>query len=74
MWTSLYLCIYLSFTSISTASISRSGSCQLQGHFRLNGMYQDGDFIIGGLFAFHLITVFPELNFKREPEQMHCER
>ncbi|KTF86266.1 hypothetical protein cypCar_00047428, partial [Cyprinus carpio] len=37
-------------------------------------MYQDGDLIIGGLFAFHLITVFPELNFKREPEQSHCER
>ncbi|NP_001076568.1 olfactory receptor CQ1 [Danio rerio] len=37
-------------------------------------MYQDGDLMIGGLFAFHLITVFPELNFKREPEQTHCER
>ncbi|XP_056334607.1 extracellular calcium-sensing receptor [Danio aesculapii] len=30
--------------------------------------------MIGGLFAFHLITVFPEINFKREPEQTHCER
>ncbi|XP_048025203.1 extracellular calcium-sensing receptor isoform X1 [Megalobrama amblycephala] len=74
MWSSLYLCIYLPFTCISAASITRSGSCQLQGRFRLNGMFQEGDLIIGGLFAFHLITVFPELNFKREPEQSHCER
>ncbi|KAI7802293.1 putative pheromone receptor CPpr12 [Triplophysa rosa] len=48
--------------------------CQLQGHFKLNGMYQDGDLIIGGLFAFHLITVFPELSFRQEPEQPYCQR
>uniref|UniRef100_A0A8C1K414 Olfactory receptor C family, q1 n=1 Tax=Cyprinus carpio TaxID=7962 RepID=A0A8C1K414_CYPCA len=74
MWITLYLCFYLSFTCISASSITRSSSCQLQGRFKLKGMYQDGDLIIGGLFAFHLITVFPELNFKREPEQSHCER
>ncbi|XP_026143547.1 olfactory receptor CQ1 isoform X1 [Carassius auratus] len=74
MWITLFVCFYLSFTCISASSITRSSFCQLQGRFKLKGMHQDGDLIIGGLFAFHLITVFPVLNFKREPEQSHCER
>ncbi|XP_051952885.1 extracellular calcium-sensing receptor-like [Xyrauchen texanus] len=74
MWITLHICLYLSFICICVASILSSRTCQLQGHFKLNGLYQDGDLIIGGLFAFHLIAVFPDLNFKREPEQPHCER
>ncbi|KAL7870357.1 hypothetical protein SRHO_G00078540 [Serrasalmus rhombeus] len=55
-------------------STSGSGSCQLRGHFNLNGMYQDGDLILGGLFEVHFLTVFPELSFTSEPEQPYCEQ
>uniref|UniRef100_A0A8C2C869 Olfactory receptor C family, q13 n=1 Tax=Cyprinus carpio TaxID=7962 RepID=A0A8C2C869_CYPCA len=67
MWTTLIICLYLSFKFISAASILRSGTCQLQGRFRLNGMYQAGDVILGGLFEVHFLTVFPELSFRTEP-------
>ncbi|XP_067275404.1 extracellular calcium-sensing receptor-like [Pseudorasbora parva] len=70
----LYISLYLSFNSISAASILRSSTCRLQGRFKLNGMYQDGDVILGGLFQVHFFTVFPELSFKTEPEPPHCEK
>ncbi|XDV29268.1 hypothetical protein PO909_032405 [Leuciscus waleckii] len=60
--------------SNTTASIIRSGTCQLQGRFKLNGMYQDGDVILGGLFEVHFFTVFPELSFRTEPEPPYCEK
>ncbi|XP_052007766.1 extracellular calcium-sensing receptor-like [Xyrauchen texanus] len=73
MWITLNICLYLSFTCISVAFIPSSNSCQLQGKFKLNGMYQDGDFLIGGLFEVQHLKVFPELNFKAEPELPDCE-
>ncbi|XP_058607635.1 extracellular calcium-sensing receptor-like [Onychostoma macrolepis] len=74
MWTTLIICLYLSFKFISAASILRSGTCQLQGRFRLNGMYQAGDVILGGLFEVHFLTVFPELSFRTEPKPPYCEQ
>ncbi|XP_067275456.1 extracellular calcium-sensing receptor-like [Pseudorasbora parva] len=74
MWITLNICLYLSFNCISAASIVRPDNCQLQGHFKLNGMYQDGDVILGGLFEVHFFTVFPELSFKTEPESPYCEK
>ncbi|XP_048025591.1 extracellular calcium-sensing receptor-like isoform X3 [Megalobrama amblycephala] len=74
MWTTLSICLYVSFNFISAASIRKSGTCQLQGHFRLNGMYQAGDVILGGLFEVHFRTVFPELSFRTEPEPPYCEQ
>ncbi|KAK2894871.1 hypothetical protein Q8A67_012100 [Cirrhinus molitorella] len=56
------------------ASIFRSGTCQLQGRFKLNGMYQDGDVILGGLFEVHFFTVFPVLSFRAAPEPPYCEK
>ncbi|XP_016110653.1 extracellular calcium-sensing receptor-like [Sinocyclocheilus grahami] len=73
MWITLKFCLYLSFNCIS-ASVLSSGICQLQGHFKLNGMFQDGDLIIGGLFEVHFLTVFPELSFRKEPEPPYCEQ
>ncbi|XP_050991313.1 LOW QUALITY PROTEIN: extracellular calcium-sensing receptor-like [Labeo rohita] len=74
MWITLYIFLYLSFNGISADSILKSGTCQLQGRFKLNGMYQDGDFILGGLFHVHFFTVFPELSFRTEPEPPYCEK
>ncbi|XP_067275552.1 extracellular calcium-sensing receptor-like [Pseudorasbora parva] len=73
MWITLYISIYLLFDCITAASVLRSDTCQLQGHFNLNGMYQDGDVILGGLFEVHFFTVFPELSFRTEPEAPYCE-
>ncbi|KAL1256614.1 hypothetical protein QQF64_012159 [Cirrhinus molitorella] len=74
MGITLNFCLYLSFTFILAASELRSGTCQLQGHFRLNGMYQDGDVIFGGLFEVDFLTVFPELSFRTEPDPPYCEQ
>ncbi|XP_026087075.1 extracellular calcium-sensing receptor-like isoform X1 [Carassius auratus] len=60
--------------SNETASILRPHTCQRQGRFRLNGVYQDGDVILGGLFDVHLFTVFPELSFRTEPDPPYCEK
>uniref|UniRef100_A0A673FH80 Extracellular calcium-sensing receptor-like n=1 Tax=Sinocyclocheilus rhinocerous TaxID=307959 RepID=A0A673FH80_9TELE len=54
--------------------MATSGTCKLQGHFTLNGMYQDGDLLIGGLFEIQrYLKVFPELSFRTEPKLPRCE-
>nr|XP_055030588.1 extracellular calcium-sensing receptor-like [Misgurnus anguillicaudatus] len=74
MWITLHICLYLSFNCMSVASVVSSSTCRLQGHFKLNGMYQDGDLVIGGLFEVHFLTVFPELSFRSEPQPPYCEQ
>ncbi|XP_020359373.2 extracellular calcium-sensing receptor-like [Oncorhynchus kisutch] len=56
-----------------SSALSTSSSCRLREHFSLNGMYQKGDVILGGLFEVHYFTVFPELSFTSEPQQLYCE-
>ncbi|XP_056622265.1 extracellular calcium-sensing receptor-like [Triplophysa dalaica] len=74
MWITLYICICLFLNCISSAVIADPATCQLQGHFKLNGVYQDGDLILGGLFEVHFFTVFPDLSFTTEPEPPYCEK
>ncbi|XP_026086108.1 extracellular calcium-sensing receptor-like [Carassius auratus] len=74
MWITLYIALYLSSICIYAASVLKSDKCQLQGHFRLNGMYQDGDVILGGLFQVHFFTVLPHLSFKTVPDPPYCEK
>ncbi|XP_055030581.2 extracellular calcium-sensing receptor [Misgurnus anguillicaudatus] len=74
MLITLYMCLLFFSKCISSALLTGSGTCQLQGRFKLNGVYQDGDLILGGLFEVHFFTVFPELNFRSEPEPPYCEK
>uniref|UniRef100_A0A673WLV7 Extracellular calcium-sensing receptor-like n=1 Tax=Salmo trutta TaxID=8032 RepID=A0A673WLV7_SALTR len=76
----LYLSIIMILNSSSlslllndSSASSSSLSCRLREQFSLNGMYQKGDVILGGLFEVHYFTVFPELSFNSEPQQLYCE-
>ncbi|XP_043072418.1 extracellular calcium-sensing receptor-like [Puntigrus tetrazona] len=74
MWLILYVCLFLSCNShIFVALMDSSGTCKLQGHFQLNGMYKNGDFLIGGLFEVQYLKAFPELGYRTEPKLPHCE-
>ncbi|XP_048025419.1 extracellular calcium-sensing receptor-like isoform X2 [Megalobrama amblycephala] len=73
MWLILHIYLFLSCNYIYVAMMASSGICQLQGHFRLNGMYQDGDLLIGGLFEVQYLKAFPKLSFRTEPKLPHCE-
>lgn len=68
-----YLYLYISWT-LTTNPPFAYGLCRLQGNFRLNGMHQNGDLILGGLFEVHFLTIFPELNFTSRPEEPSCEQ
>ncbi|XP_077050158.1 extracellular calcium-sensing receptor-like isoform X1 [Siphateles boraxobius] len=69
----LRICLFLSCNYISVAMMASSGTCQLHGHFKLNGMYQGGDLLIGGLFEVQYLKAFPELSFRTVPKLPHCE-
>ncbi len=74
MWLILYICLFLSCNYIYVALMATSGTCKLQGHFTLNGMYQEGDLLIGGLFEIQrYLKAFPELSFRTEPELPRCD-
>ncbi|XP_066540564.1 extracellular calcium-sensing receptor-like [Hoplias malabaricus] len=66
--------VWVSPAFLLLSALLAPDSCQLRGHFKLNGMHKDGDLILGGLFEVHLLTVFPERNFTSEPEQPYCEK
>ncbi len=73
MWLILHICLLLSCNYISVVLMASSGTCKLQGHFKLNGMYQDGDVFIGGLFEVQYLKAFAKLSFRTEPKLPHCE-
>ncbi|KAJ7995379.1 hypothetical protein DPEC_G00243960 [Dallia pectoralis] len=63
----------LDLRSSPSPNASSSPLCHLWKQFSLNGMYQEGDFVLGGLFEVHFFTLFPELSFTSEPLQPSCE-
>uniref|UniRef100_A0AAY4DPB6 G-protein coupled receptors family 3 profile domain-containing protein n=1 Tax=Denticeps clupeoides TaxID=299321 RepID=A0AAY4DPB6_9TELE len=79
MW--VYLCLFICLTWKPSASALNSSYsftsgavCQLREQFHLVGMQQEGDIVLGGLFEVNLLTVFPELSFRTEPEQPWCHK
>lgn len=71
------LCMYLHFIFISSLFSFSAPSyvqllCKLRRRFYLNGMHKPGDVILGGLFEVHYTSVFPELTFTSEPNQLSC--
>ncbi|XP_065138739.1 extracellular calcium-sensing receptor-like [Paramisgurnus dabryanus] len=74
MWIILHICLLLLSNYISLSMMASSDSCQILRRFKLNGMYKDGDFIIGGLFEVQYLKAFPVLSFTTEPELPQCEQ
>ncbi|KAM9852847.1 uncharacterized protein ACBR49_003713 [Aulostomus maculatus] len=48
------------------------GAMQLQGQFYLSGIHEAGDVVLGGLFAVHFFSAFPDLTFTSKPQQPTC--
>uniref|UniRef100_A0A8C4H1W4 G-protein coupled receptors family 3 profile domain-containing protein n=1 Tax=Dicentrarchus labrax TaxID=13489 RepID=A0A8C4H1W4_DICLA len=72
----LYVClilIVLPSSFFSSESSSLFSSCKLRKQFYLNGMHKPGDVILGGLFEVHYTSIFPELTFTSEPNQLSCQ-
>ena len=59
------------FSSFSPLSAS-SSSCELQAQFNLNRIYKAGDFILGGLFDIHSLSVVTELSFTAKQKDPTC--
>uniref|UniRef100_A0A8D0AQT3 Extracellular calcium-sensing receptor-like n=1 Tax=Sander lucioperca TaxID=283035 RepID=A0A8D0AQT3_SANLU len=76
--TFLFLYVYLILILFSSPfflseSSSLLSSCKLRRQFYHNGMHKPGDVILGGLFEVHYTSVFPELTFTSEPNQLNCQ-
>lgn len=72
-FTQLWVLIFFSSVVSLPVFSSPSLSCKLRKKFQLNGMHEDGDVVLGGLFEMHFSSVFPELPFTSEPHQPRCE-
>uniref|UniRef100_A0A4W6CA45 G-protein coupled receptors family 3 profile domain-containing protein n=1 Tax=Lates calcarifer TaxID=8187 RepID=A0A4W6CA45_LATCA len=65
--------VLFSYSFFLSESSSLLSSCKLRRQFYLNGMHKPGDVILGGLFEVHYTSVFPELTFTSEPNQLSCQ-
>ncbi|XP_073342606.1 extracellular calcium-sensing receptor-like [Pagrus major] len=68
----MYFTLFYSYFSSPVSSPLYSSSCQLQGHFHLNGMHKAGDVVLGGIFQINFFSAFPDLSFTSEPQQPTC--
>lgn len=68
---SMYLTFFISF--LFTETSADLPYCSLRRQFDLNGMHKPGDVILGGLFEVHYTSIFPDLTFTSEPNQLICQ-
>ena len=68
----IHMLPYMYLMLFSSLSCSASSSCELQAQFKFNRIYKAGDFILGGLFAIHFSSVFPELSFTSKQQDLTC--
>lgn len=71
----LYFCMHLTFflSFLFAEAFADLPYCRLRRQFDLNGMHKPGDMILGGLFEVHYTSVFPDLTFTSEPNQLVCQ-
>ncbi|XP_069390809.1 extracellular calcium-sensing receptor-like [Paralichthys olivaceus] len=67
----LQMLMYSCFSSAVSPPLY-SSSCRLRGQFHLNGMHKTGDVVLGGLFAAHFFSAYPDLSYTSEPRQPTC--
>ncbi|XP_034460679.1 extracellular calcium-sensing receptor-like [Hippoglossus hippoglossus] len=68
----LFQMLMYSCFSSALSSPLYSSSCRLQRQFHLNGMHKTGDVVLGGLFAAHFFSAYPDLSYTSEPRQPTC--
>ncbi|XP_060929539.1 extracellular calcium-sensing receptor-like [Limanda limanda] len=68
----LFQMLMCSCFSSAVSSPLYSSSCRLQGQFHLNGMHKTGDVVLGGLFATHFFSAYPDLSYTSAPRQPTC--
>ena len=69
-----FICLVILLSlSLCPVSCFLSSSCQLQEAFSLNGMYKEGDILLGGLFETHYASIFPKSFFTSKPQQPICQ-
>uniref|UniRef100_A0A3Q3MDL4 Extracellular calcium-sensing receptor-like n=1 Tax=Mastacembelus armatus TaxID=205130 RepID=A0A3Q3MDL4_9TELE len=70
----LYVYLNLLTSSFFLSECSSPFSfCNLRRRFYLNGIHKPGDVVLGGLFEVHYTSLFPELTFTSEPNQLSCQ-
>ncbi|XP_051778482.1 extracellular calcium-sensing receptor-like [Erpetoichthys calabaricus] len=63
---------FLMLEVVFIALSSQKNSCEMLERFALNGLYEKGDIMLGGIFAIHFGSVAPQLSFQSKPEQWKC--
>lgn len=68
-----YVFVFCTFSSLCSGLSSLPSSCKLRKKFLLNEVHKPGDVVLGGLFAVHPTSVFPDWTFTSEPQRPSCK-
>uniref|UniRef100_A0A8C4TIB5 Extracellular calcium-sensing receptor-like n=1 Tax=Erpetoichthys calabaricus TaxID=27687 RepID=A0A8C4TIB5_ERPCA len=62
---------YFTIFALSDFEVVKS-TCRMMENFELNGLYKDGDIMLGGIFAVNFKTSMPDQSFRAKPEKWNC--
>ncbi|XP_039596751.1 extracellular calcium-sensing receptor-like [Polypterus senegalus] len=68
----VFLYLWVLLTLMMQALVIKKPLCKIQDQFILNGLYKEGDIILGATFEISFKTVAPELSFTSKPHQWKC--